>query len=84
MPSRSALIMIGSGISGVLLRSRYLHEGFDAALVVHLLALLDRVTLVGQHDADAGIQERELAQAMLERREVELDHGEGLRARAGT
>ena len=27
---------------------------------------------------DAGIQERELAQAVLQRREIELDHGEGL------
>ena len=84
MPSRSALIMIGLGMSGVLLRSRYLHEGFDAALVFHLLALLDRVALVGQHDGDAGIEEGELAQPVLERREIELDHGEGLGATAGS
>ena len=53
-------------------------ECLDAALVAHLLALLDRVALVGEHDADARVEERELAQAMLERREIELDHREGL------
>ena len=53
------------------------HERLDAALVVHLLALLDRVALVGQHDADAGIEERELTQPMLDGRPVEFDHGEG-------
>ena len=41
-------------------------EGLDAALVDHLLALLDRVAAVGQHDADAGIEEGEFAQAMLQ------------------
>ena len=44
---------------------------------MHLLALLDRVAHVGQHDVDAGIQERELAQAMLERGEIIFDVGEG-------
>ena len=53
-------------------------EFLDAALVMHLLALLDRVAHVGQHDVDAGIQERELAQAMLQRREIVFDVGEGL------
>ena len=56
-----------------------LHEGFDAALVFHFLALFDGVPLVGKDDGDAGIQERELAQAMLKRREVELHHREGFR-----
>ncbi len=54
------------------------HERLDAALVDHLLALLDGVTLVGQHDADAGIEERQFAQAVLQRRPVEFRHGEGL------
>ncbi len=54
------------------------HERLDAALVDHLLALLDGVALVGQHDADAGIEERQFAQAVLQRRPVEFGHGEGL------
>ena len=36
------------------------------------------MALVGEHDGDAGVEERELAQAMLERREIELHHREGL------
>ena len=52
-------------------------ERLDAALVAHLLALLDRMAHVGQHDGDAGIEEGELAQPVLQRREIELDHGEG-------
>ena len=35
-----------------------LHEGFDAALVFHFLALFDGVSLVGKDDGDTGIQER--------------------------
>ncbi len=54
-------------------------ERLDTAVVAHLFALLDRVALVGQDDADAGVEEGELAQAMLKRGEIELDHGEGLR-----
>ncbi len=54
-------------------------EGLDAALVAHLLALLDRMALVGEHDRHAGIEEGQFAQAVLERREIELGHGEGLR-----
>jgi hypothetical protein len=53
-------------------------ELLDAAVVTHLLALLDRVAHVGQYDIDAGIQERELAQTMLQRREIVFDIGEGL------
>ena len=56
-------------------------EGLDPALVEQLLALLDRVAHVGQHDPHAGIEEGELAQPVLQRREVELGHGEGARAR---
>ena len=56
-------------------------EGLDAALVAHLLALLDGVAHVGQHDGDAGIEEGEFAQPVLQRGEIELRHGEGLRRR---
>ena len=52
-------------------------EGLDAALVAHLLALLDRVAHIGEHDGDAGIQKCEFAQPVLQRGEVELRHGEG-------
>jgi len=58
-----------------------LHEGLDTALVFHFLALLDGVARVDQDNRDAGIQERQLAQAMLQRREIELHHGEGFRRR---
>ena len=57
------------------------HERLQAALVMQLLALGLGVPRVGQHDAHAGIEEGELAQAVLDRRVVELDHGEGLRRR---
>ena len=53
-------------------------EGLDAALVEQFLALLDGVAHVGQHDRDAGIQERQFAQPVLQRGEVELGHREGL------
>ncbi len=32
---------------------------------------------VGQHDVDAGVEEREFAQPVLQRGEIELGHGEG-------
>ena len=51
MPSRSALIMIGAGISERLVAVEIFDELLDAALVAQLLALLDRVAHVGQHDA---------------------------------
>ena len=69
--------MIGDGHHRLLVAVEIFDELLDAALVVHLLALLDRVAHVGQHDVDAGIQERELAQAMLQRREIIFDIGEG-------
>ena len=78
MPSRSALTTIGCGHQRRLVAVEIFDERLDAALVAHLLALLDRVAHVGQHDVDAGIEERELAQAVLQRREIELRHGEGL------
>src|SRR5579885_1401564 len=53
------------------------HECLDAALVFHLLPLLHRVALIGKDDGDTGIEEGELAQPMLECREIELDHAEG-------
>ena len=53
-------------------------EFLDAAVIVHLLALLDRVAHVGEHDVDAGVEEGELAQAMLQRREIIFDVLEGL------
>ena len=71
-------MLIGAGISGGLVAVEISHEGFDAAFVAHLFALLDRMARVGQDDGHAGIQEGEFAQPVLKRREVELDHGEGL------
>ena len=47
---------------------------------MQLLALDVGVARVGEHDAHAGIEEGELAQPVLERVEVELDHGEGRRS----
>ena len=52
-------------------------EFLDAADILHFLALFDRMAHVGQHDIDAGIQERELAQAVLEGSEIIFDIGEG-------
>ena len=64
-------------MSGGLVAVEIFDESLDAALVAHLLALLDGMALVGQHDGDAGIEEGELAQPVLQRGEVELRHGEG-------
>src|SRR5213082_592643 len=66
------------GYHRLLVAVEILHELLDAADIAHLLALLDRVAHVGEHDIDAGIQERELAQAMLQRRKIIFDVGEGL------
>ncbi len=57
------------------------HELDEAALVMHRHRLRLDTPRVGQAHDDAGIQEGELADAMLERGEVELDLGEGLGAR---
>ncbi len=54
-------------------------EGLDAAVVVHLLAPLLDAAAVGERDLDAGVEEGELAQPVLQRRPREL----GLRERAG-
>ena len=56
-------------------------ESAQPALIAHFLDLGLDAAIVRQHDAHARIQEGELAQAMLERRIIELDHGEGLAAR---
>ena len=58
------------------------HELGDAALVAHLLRLLVGVALVLENDADARVEERQLAQAVLQRGVVELgDVVERLEAR---
>ena len=54
------------------------HEGFEPAFVEQLLAPHLGMARVGQDDADAGIEEGQFAQPMLDRAVVELDHGEGL------
>ncbi len=76
-------VMLGAdhdrrGHHRLLVAVEILDEFLDAALVEQFFALLDRVAHVGQHDVDAGIQEREFAQAMLQRREIVFDIGEGL------
>ncbi len=53
------------------------HERRGAALVEELLALDVGVAVVGQHHLGAGVEERQLAQPVLDRGVVELDHGEG-------
>ncbi len=72
---------IGGVCSGCFDAVEILHEGLEPAVVAHL----DRARLhparVGEHDAQARIEEGELAQAVLQRRRVELDHGEGLARR---
>ena len=68
----------GARHHGLLVAVEVFDELFDAALVEQLLTLLDRVAHVGEHDVDAGIQKRQLAQAMFQRREIILDIGEGL------
>ena len=69
----------GLGEHGLLGAVEIAHEGRDAAFVEQLDVLLLDAAVVGQQDAHAGIQEGQLAQAVLERREVELGLGEGFR-----
>ena len=57
------------------------HEGAQAAFIFHFLDLRLDAAMVRQHDPHARIEERQLAQAVLQRRIIELDHGEGRRAR---
>ena len=54
------------------------HEGVEPALIHQLLAPLAAMAQIGEDDAHAGIEEGELAQAVLQRRVVELDLGEGV------
>ena len=56
-------------------------ELFQPALIEQFLCLDVGMARVGQNDAHAGVQEGELAQPMLQRAVVELDHGEGVRRR---
>jgi hypothetical protein len=53
-------------------------EGFDAALIVQHLGEGLGLAVVLEPDGDAGIEESELAQAVLQRLSVELNEGEGL------
>ena len=72
----------GLGDEWVLGAVEELDESAQAALIAHLLGLRLDAAMVGEHDAHAGIEEGELAQAMLQRGVIELDHGEGLGATA--
>ena len=58
-----------------------IHIGAKAAFIEHFSALLVGMTLVAQYDFRTRVQERQFAQAMLQRGVVELDLGEGFRAR---
>ncbi len=55
-----------------------LDEGLEPALVMHLDLLRLDAAGIAQGEGHAGIEEGELAQAMLQRREVELGLGESL------
>jgi len=70
--------MIGVGTIGFLLRSRYFTNSSTPPLYIIASRFSTAWRMSDKHDIDAGIQERELAQAMLQRREVVFDHGEGL------
>ncbi len=55
------------------------HERFQATFVEQLLDLVLNAALVRQDDADAGVQEGQLAQPVFKRAEIELGLGEGFR-----
>ena len=57
-----------------------LDEGDQAAVVAHHAFDRRRVAFVAQHDGEAGVQERQLAQPPFQQGEVEFDVGEGGRA----
>ena len=68
-------------ISGGLGAVEIAHEGLESPFVVKVVALHLDVARIGEHNVDPGIEEGELAQTMLDRRVIELDHGEGLTRR---
>ena len=57
------------------------HERLDPALVEQDFGFLDGMPQVGEHDPHARIEEGEFAQPVLQRRVIELGHGERPRAR---
>ena len=66
MPSRSPWMMIGSVDQRLTRAVEIPHEGFHPALIVQFLFADFRGALVAQDDPDAGIQEGQFAQAVLE------------------
>ncbi|GJE72869.1 hypothetical protein CHKEEEPN_4430 [Methylorubrum podarium] len=72
---------LGHAVDGFAGAVEIAHERLDAALVAELLPPVLGMARVGQHDAHARVQEGELPQALLQRREVELRHREGFGAR---
>ena len=81
MPSRSALMAIGGRHQRLLGAVQIFYELDEAAVIKQLQRLHVGVARVGQNDTHAGIQEGEFAQPVLQRRIVELDHGEGFARR---
>ncbi len=63
-------------VDGLLVAVQVLHEGTDSAFIFKDIPLV--ATLVGELDADPGVQERQLAQPLGENFVVELDVREGL------
>ena len=57
------------------------HEGFEPAVVMERHGLRLGAAQIGQHQGDAAVQKGELAQPVLQGREVELGLREGFRAR---
>ena len=53
------------------------HKGSYTAIIDHGVRIELGLTLIAQGDLDAGVQEGELAQAVLQRFAIELGHGEG-------
>ena len=78
MPSRSALDRDRRRDQRLLGAVEIAHELFEAAVVEQFEGLHVGMAAVGEHDAHAGVEEGELAQPVLQRPVVELDHGEGL------